>query len=301
MPYNHYKDIYRRTDNMDRIGFIGLGEMGFPMANRLCDAGYVIHTTIHSKKQSSIDKINSLKGKGAMIEHSPADIMKIVDWVITILPTDKEVEEVLLNQEFLNHVNEDTLILDMTSCKAETIEKIGKIYMEKGARVVDAPVSGGTTGAEQGTLSIFASGNRSDVDELEKVFSILGGKTFYLGMLGKGKAIKSINQMMVAVNSLAFIEAYRSALKQDLDLDLVYDVIKQSSGYSNVFDRKFFKLVNRHFENGFKLSLMRKDLKIALDSAGDIPLPVTRLVYELLLMAKEDDDLDYIAVTKLLE
>ncbi len=286
---------------MDRIGFIGLGEMGFPMANRLCDAGYVIHTTIHSKKKSSIDKINSLKEKGAVIEQSFSDVIKAVDWVITILPADDEVEEVLLNQDFLNHVNKDTLVLDMTSCKAETIEKIGKIYEEKGARVVDAPVSGGITGAEQGTLSIFASGNRSDVDELEEVFSVLGGKTFYLGLLGKGKAIKSINQMMVAINSLAFIEAYRSALEQGLDLDLVYDVIKQSSGYSNVFDRKFFKLVNRHFENGFKMGLMRKDLKIALESAGDIPLPVSRLVYELLLMAKEDDDLDYIAVTKLLE
>jgi 3-hydroxyisobutyrate dehydrogenase-like beta-hydroxyacid dehydrogenase len=286
---------------MDRIGFIGLGEMGFPMANRLCDAGYVIHTATHSNKQSSLDKVNSLREKGAVIEQSFAEVMKAVDWVITILPADKEVEEVLLNEAFLNHVNEDTLILDMTSCKAETIEKIGKIYTEKGARVVDAPVSGGITGAEQGTLSIFASGNRSDVDELEKVFSILGGKTFYLGLLGKGKAIKSINQMMVAVNSLAFIEAYRAAHEQGLDLDLVYDVIKQSSGYSNVFDRKFFKLVNRHFDNGFKLSLMRKDLKIALDSAGDMPLPVSRLVYELLLMAKDDDDLDYIAVTKLLE
>lgn len=282
-----------------KIGFIGLGEMGYPMALRLCGAGYDIHTAQHSNKKASLNKIENLRNKGAIIEDDFSQVAKIADLIITILPADNEVKEVLLSDGFFNNVKEDAIIMDMTSCSPDTIKEVGNMYSSKGIRIIDAPVSGGVSGAEKGTLSIFASGNEDDVFEIRKVLEVLGTKIFYVGELGKGKAIKSVNQIMVAINTIGFIEAYNLAVKQDLDLDMVYDIIKESSGYSNIFDRKFKKLITEDFDNGFKLKHMRKDIKVALDSSGDTPMLFSNLIHELLLMGKDYDELDYTSISKL--
>jgi 3-hydroxyisobutyrate dehydrogenase-like beta-hydroxyacid dehydrogenase len=287
--------------NMDgkRIGFIGLGEMGYPMSVRLFEAGHKIYTSGHSKSPKSIEKLGNLKKKGFFIEASFYEVAEKSEIIITILPADKELREVLLDTKFMKSIKKNTIIIDMTSCASATIKEIGLEYKKLECSVIDAPVSGGILGAEKGTLAILASGAKEDVEEVNGILEILGNKIIYVGELGKGKAIKSVNQMMVGLNTIAFIEAYSAGLKQGLEPELIYEVIKKSSGYSDIFDRKFKNVSENKFDEGFKLKHMRKDLRVALESSEGVPLPFSKLAHEFYLMAQEYDEMDFTAISKL--
>ncbi|WP_313756109.1 NAD(P)-dependent oxidoreductase [Tissierella sp.] len=285
--------------SIKKIGFIGLGAMGFPIAKHLLEHGFEVHIARHSSKKESIDRIKELEFLGAKDKKSISEIPIGVDMIISILPSDKEVESVLLDEAFFNNVKTDTIILEMTSCSPETVIKVEEYYMSKNVKVIDAPVSGGVKGAINGSLTIFGSGNEEVFNEIKEVLYVFGKNIHYIGRLGTGKTLKSINQMMIAINTMGLIEAFSVAKKQGIDLNIMQDVISQSSGNSYSLNRYLHKLGQEDFEDGFKLSLMRKDIKTAIDSVDDVPLPFTNLAYNLFLMTKEYDDMDFIAISKL--
>lgn len=282
-----------------KIGFIGLGAMGFPMAKRLLNAGFEVHVAKHSNKNLSIQRIKELKDMGAIIQDNFPNIAKSVNVIITILPADKEVKAVLLNNEFYKNVGNGSILLEMTSCTAETIMEVEKEYLKKGVKVIDGPVSGGVLGAENGKLTVFGSGDQEVIDSIAMILDVIASTVYNVGELGKGKTLKAINQMMVAINMMSVMEGFLIATKQGIDYDTMFDVIRKSSGNSYAFERTFKNLVEEKYDAGFKLSLMRKDLKIALDSIDDIPLPFANLLYNIYLMGQEYDDYDYSKIIKL--
>jgi len=282
-----------------KIGFIGLGSMGFPMAKNLLDAGYQVHITKHSDNKKSMDRIDALIALGGKYKSNIVEVVKDVDLIISVLPADKELREVYLNKEVLDAVGEKTIILDMTSCSASAIIEVEKYYLEKGTRVLDAPVSGGIPGAQKGTLTIFGAGDKDTLDEIQEVLKCLGEKIYYIGSLGKGKILKSINNMLNAINTVAVIEGLAVANQNGIDLEIMYDVITNSSGSSNSLEKKFNKIKNNDYEPNFKMSLMKKDIKIAIDSGGNSTLPIAELVYNMFKEATEYQDLDYTSISQL--
>ncbi len=278
-----------------KIAFIGLGAMGYPMAKRLCEAGFELHVTL---TESNRERVKALQEKGAKVSDSYWASAKDADLILTILPEDAQVNEVLLNKDFYDAIKKEAIILEMTSCSARTVKDVEQYYRSKGVRVFDAPVSGGTAGAEKGTLTIFGSGSEDVLKEITPVFDVLAGKVYHVGDLGAGKALKTVNQMLVAMNMAAVAEAYSLALNEGIDLDMMQDVISASTGTSFVFDKKFVNVIKDSFQGGFKLRLMRKDLKTALKTGENIPLPLTRLVYAFFLMASKYDELDYSVMGK---
>lgn len=284
---------------LKKIGFIGLGLMGFPMAKHILGAGYDVYTTGHSNSKASVDRIDAFKAIGGKVELNIIDLVKNVDIIISILPADKEVREVFLDKEMLNAIPKETIIIEMTSCSSSAVTDLESFYSDKGIRILDAPVSGGVIGAQNGTLTIFGSGDQDLLEEVEDILKCFATNIYYIGKLGAGKALKSINQMMNAINTMATIEGLIIAKEQGIDLGIMYDVIKKSSGNSNAFEKKFHKILDKNYEPGFKMSLMRKDIKIALDSVDDIKLPLTQLTYDLLLKGKEYDQLDYTSISRL--
>lgn len=283
-----------------KVGFIGLGAMGFPMAKHLLNKGFEVHISKHSNKKESLDRINYLKCLGAKIKDGISNVPLGVDLIITILPTDLEVKSVLINEKFYNNVEKDAIILEMTSCSPDTVIEVEKYYSQKNVKIIDAPVSGGVIGAENGTLTIFGSGDKEVLNGLNDVLKAFATNIHYIGKLGTGKALKSINQMMVAINTMGLIEGYAVAKEQGIDWEIMYNVIKESSGNSYSLNRYIDRLKDENFEGGFKLSLMRKDLKTALESSNNIPLPFTNLLYNFFLMANEYDDKDYSVISKLI-
>jgi 3-hydroxyisobutyrate dehydrogenase-like beta-hydroxyacid dehydrogenase len=288
---------------INRIAFLGLGAMGFPMVNRLCDAGYQVLTAPFTRdpRYDDIKKAEYLSKKGVIIKNSFAEAICGADLIISILPEDKQVLEVYLNSSFINNVKHGAVILEMTSCSPKTVYELIARYKEKGVYILDAPVSGGVSGAQDGKLTIFGSGEKEVFYKLRKPLEVFAENIYWVGEAGSGKALKAINQMLAAVNMVALAESFQIAKKLGIDFEIMFEVIKKSAGNSYVFERKFKNLVNNNFLAGFKLNLMRKDLRIALDSALGLKLPLSRLAYKEYESAKEYDDFDYSAISKLYE
>lgn len=277
-----------------KIGFIGLGAMGLPMALRLTGAGFPLFTTFHRRREPA----DALAAKGATVLGSAAEVARAADVVITILPADAELEQIALGKGGLveGFARGKTLI-EMTTCTAITMQKVEQALAAKGVRVLDAPVSGGTTGAEQGTLTIMVGGDATLLDEMRPVLQPMGTKLVHVGGTGQGKVVKMVNQAMAATHLLAIGEAFALGVRCGADPAKLYEVIKDSSGYSKMMDLRLPKfLLGGSFQPGFKLDLMKKDVNLALDSAQalSIPLVLTAAVSQIFAGAsaagKGDED-----------
>ena len=210
--------------------------MGFPMAKHLINSGYELIVAKHSNKQESLDRLNELEALGAIIKDNIIEVPIDTDLIISILPTDAEVRSVFINEEFHNNIKGNTVILEMTSCNSEIVMELEKYYLDK-------PVSGGVIGAVNGTLTILGSGDKEVYDNLIEILKVLGKNINYVGKLGAGKTLKSINQMMIAINTLGVIEGYYLAKEHGVDFDIMYNVIKDSSGNSYAFNRYLDRLI----------------------------------------------------------
>jgi len=278
-----------------RIGFIGFGAMGLPMAKNLIKNGYEVHVTVHRSKEP----VEVLKNEGA-IEHSTLkDVIAHSDFLISILPTDTEMEAVLLSEDVLHELSNDAVLIEMTSGSPGMMKKIHQAYREKGIRVLDGPVSGGTIGAEQGTLTVMVGGEAEVLEEALPVLEAMAKNIYLVGDVGAGKAIKAINQMLAGIHMIASAEAVALAEKLEIDKEMLRKVIGSSSGGSWMFANKLDSLSERNFAPGFKLSLMKKDIQIAIDEAGNLGLPMAASALQLYkLFEKEAGDLDFSAVSK---
>lgn len=280
---------------VSKIGFIGLGAMGLPMAKLLLGAGYRVSSAVHKNKQSA----EALSSAGGTIAGSFAEAVSGADLIISILPDDAQLKSLYESEEFFDAVPQSALVLEMTSCAPKTMIHVENHYRIKDVKFIDAPVSGGVKGAESGNLTIFCAGDDAIIDSVAPILDVLGKKIFRLKNVGDGKAVKAVNQMIVAVNIATVAEAYSLARSMNLDMEQLYDIISASSGSSYAFINKFKRIADEDFEGGFKFSLMKKDLSIALEEGKDLSLPIAGLTKQLYNMCKDRDNQDCSTVSSI--
>jgi len=279
----------------NKIGFIGLGAMGFPMAKRLCQAGFSVLTAINSNPMPA----EELKKLGATIKSSFSEVIINSDVIMSILPADQEVKEVLLSDDVLKNIQPGTVLIEMTSCTPKTVQEVASLYRNLGVRVIDAPVSGGISGAKNGTLTMMVGGSKDTVEDVEWILREVASKFVMVGDVGAGKAIKMINQMLVGIHVIAASEAISLARHLDVDLNTVNEVISESTGSSKTFHNKFRNIVSENYDPGFRLDLMLKDIEIALQAGKELSLPLTTIASQFFKEAAvTDNEKDMSAVSK---
>ncbi len=284
-----------------RIGFIGLGSMGLPMAERLLAAGFHAVTTFH-KRRAPAERLESL---GARILDSPADIAEASDVVITIVPADNELREVVTGPRGLIHkMTAGKILIEMTTALPATVREVEQALASTGASLLDAPVSGGVTGATKGTLTIMVGGDKELLEKYRPVFSAMGTNIVHVGEVGQGKVVKMVNQVMAAANLVTIGEAFALGVRCGADPATLYDVIKESSGYSRMMDARVPMLRSGNLVPGFKLDLMKKDVNLALDSARaeGVPMLLGSVVGQILSAASAagQGDSDFAAAAQFL-
>lgn len=282
---------------MDRIGFIGLGIMGLPMAKNLMQAGYAL--TVLDINQEAVSE---LVKAGASSAATPSDAARDCDIVITMLPDSSDVENVVLGDHGIVHgLVADTILIDMSTIAPSTSIKIHEILIKRKIQSLDAPVSGGYMGAEQGTLSIMVGGEKSTFERALPVFKILGKNIVYMGEAGAGQVTKTCNQIIVGVTLQAVSEALSLAKAAGVDLHKVRQALLGGFAQSKVLDHQGERIIENNFEPGFKLKLHRKDLNISLATGKEVqmPMPCTAVVAELMDagMAHGFGDLDHTMIT----
>jgi 3-hydroxyisobutyrate dehydrogenase-like beta-hydroxyacid dehydrogenase len=277
------------------VGFIGLGAMGMPMAKNLLKKGFELHVAAHRNRVP----VEELTKAGAIEHTSIREIVANSQVLISILPADAEMEGVLLSEDVLGRFTSEQILIEMTSGSPEMMKKVNTAFHEKGARVLDAPVSGGTIGAENGTLTVMAGGEAELLEECRPVLNAMAENIYLVGAIGAGKAIKAINQMLAGIHMAATAEAVVLAEKLEIDKEVVKQVVGKSSGASWMLLNKFDTLFERNFAPGFKLNLMKKDIQIAVNEGAEKELPLASFVLELFEKeSKENGELDFAAIGK---
>ncbi|MEE4588219.1 2-hydroxy-3-oxopropionate reductase [Streptomyces sp. DSM 41602] len=281
-----------------KIAFIGLGIMGSPMAANLVKAGHTV--TGYNRSQPAIDKLVAAGGKGA---GSVAEAVADAEVVITMVPADPQVEEVVLGEGgVLENVKPGTLVIDMSSITPQTSVKVATAAKEKGVRTLDAPVSGGEAGAIEAVLSIMVGGEADDFADAKPVFDAMGTTVIHVGPTGAGQTVKAANQLIVAVNIQVVAEAVVFLENAGVDLPVALDVLAGGLAGSTVLNRKKANMVNREFAPGFRIDLHHKDMGIVTAAARAVesPLPVGSLVAQLVASARASGDgsLDHSALLR---
>jgi len=281
--------------NAKKIGFIGLGAMGLPMAKNLMKNGYELHIAAHRNQKP----VEELKEKGAIEHPSLKGVAKNSDILISILPTDQEMKSVLLSEEILGNLSNHSILIEMTSGSPAMMKEVEKEYVKKGLKILDAPVSGGTIGAEQGTLTVMVGGDGETLNNVRPILDAMAKQIYLVGAIGTGKAIKAINQMLASIHMISAAEALALGEKLEIDKEMMKQVIGNSSGSSWMLMNKIDSLSNRNFQPGFKLKLMRKDVEIAASEGKGLHLPFTHSALNFYKEAeKEFSELDFSAISK---
>jgi len=269
---------------MKQIGFIGLGIMGKPMAKNLIKAGYnlIVYDLV-------AEAVQEVALTGAQAAHSIADVARIADVVITMLPNSPHVKEVILGDNgVLTNIKSGAIIVDMSSISPLASQEIEAECAKKGVSLLDAPVSGGEPKAIEGTLAIMVGGDESVFEHVKDLLLVMGASAVYVGETGSGNVTKLANQIIVALNIAAMSEAMILATKSGVDPEKVFNAIRGGLAGSAVLEAKMPMVLNRNFNPGFRIELHIKDLQNALDTAHSIstPIPLTAAVMEVMQMSK---------------
>jgi len=284
---------------MERIGFIGLGIMGKPMASRLVRAGFPV--VVHNRSPEAADE---LAGEGAEVAGSPREVAESADIVVTMLPDSPDVEAVVLAGEdgVVAGVREGMLFVDMSTIAPATARAVHAALAERGVEAVDAPVSGGEPAAVDGKLSIMAGGSEEALARARPVLDELGTTT-HIGPAGAGQVAKAANQIVVAVTIQAVAEALTLARRAGVDPARVREALLGGFAQSKILEVHGERMLEGSYEPGFRIELHRKDLAIALQTAREegVPLFATAQVAELLnaLIAQGAGARDHSAVATL--
>ena len=253
------------------IGFVGIGNMGAPMAQNLLKAGYpLIVYDLSEKAMESLTKVGAEKASSARDLASRSPI------VITILPASPDVETVVLGPEgILEGAKPGDIVIDMSSSYPGSTKMLWERLSAKGIRMLDAPGSGGTEGAHEGTLAIMVGGEEKDYEECRPVFETMGQNIYYLGKIGAGHTVKALNNLCSACSMVITSEALVIATKLGLSPDKVIDAINSSSGRSWSSQSKFPNFVlNNAFNSGFTIGLMNKDIETAMRLGRELHIPM---------------------------
>lgn len=285
----------------EKIGFIGLGIMGKPMALNLIKAGYSLAVLDKNKVP-----LSELVSAGARSFKSSKEIAENSDIVITMLPDSPDVEEVVLGENgVLEGIREGSVFIDMSTIAPLTAIKICKAMQDKGVEALDAPVSGGQTGAEQGVLSIMAGGNEKAFQRCTPLFDVMGKSALLIGDAGAGQTTKACNQIVVGITIQAVGEALTLAKKAGVDVAKVQKALLGGLAQSTILERYGKRILDRNFEAGFKIKLHRKDMNIALQTGKEFSVPLSAssqvAVNMDALLAQGKGELDHSALALLVE
>ncbi|MFB9931619.1 2-hydroxy-3-oxopropionate reductase [Amycolatopsis halotolerans] len=286
---------------MSRIGFIGLGVMGTPMAAHLAAAGHEV-----SGFDLNADALAKLEAAGGRAANDVADAVSGAEVVVTMLPNHPQVEQVVLAPGgVLDTIAPGTLLADMSTIRPETSIEVAKAGAAKGIRVLDAPVSGGQAGAEQAALSIMVGGDEADFVAAKPVFDALGKTVVHVGPHGAGQVVKAANQLVVGGIYGLVAEAIVLLEASGVDAGTGLDVLAGGLAGSRILELKRKSMVARQFEPGFRIDLHHKDMGIALAAArqSDVALPLTGLVAQLVAAGRAMGygSLDHSALLKVVE
>ncbi len=253
------------------LGFIGIGNMGLPMALRLIDRGYGLAVF-----DIRADAVDPLVARGARAAKSPADVASEVQTVLVSLPTPDVVQEVALGSNGIVKGSAVRVYVDLSTTGPQVAELVANVLEEKGISALDAPVSGGVTGAEKGTLTVMVSGPMSVFEGVNPVLESIGKNLIYVGERpGLAQMMKLVNNLLNATALAASSEAFVLGVKAGLDPEIMLRVINASTGRNSATEDKFPRsILPRTFDWGFQTDLIYKDLKLCLEQAETLGVPM---------------------------
>ena len=282
-----------------KIAFIGTGLMGYPMASNLLKKK--LNLKVFSR---TLDKAKPLEKLGAHISSSLGEAVKDTNIIITMLIDDEAVEKVLGDKEFLNNLKPSSTVIDMSSIKPKIAIQFGKILEEKGINFLDAPVSGGTIGAEDGSLAIMVGGEQKTFDYAFDTLKIMGNPTL-VGPIGSGQVSKLANQIVVGVTIGAVAEAIMLCEKTGVDANKFIKALSGGFADGKILQNHGKRMIDKDFSPKGKVSTHLKDMNNILECAGDFDtkLPISSLIKEMFnsLVERGNDNDDHSALYKEIE
>ncbi len=254
-----------------KVGFIGLGVMGKSMAINILKKGHDLMVS-----DLNIDAVNELKEMGAKVGHNAKEVAEASEIVLTSLPNSQIVEGVVAGKDgILDGAKVGTIFIDLSSITPKAIQNISKKADIKGVKVLDAPVSGGAAGAQNGTLTIMVGGDEDTFNNALPILNCIGTKVYHVGGIGAGDTMKLVNNLLLGANMVATAEALALGAKAGLRPEMMYEIISQSSGSSYALTAKYKNFIAKgNFAPGFAIDLQYKDLQLAVDTAKDLKMPL---------------------------
>ncbi len=263
----------------ERIGFIGLGIMGRGMAANILRAGFELRVWNRTRR-----RMEPLTAQGAIAADSPADLAANSDIIITCVSDTPDVEAVLLGEHGVIHgARPGALVIDMSTISPQATRAIAERLKERGVQMLDAPVSGGSEGAERGTLSIMVGGDAEQLARARPVLEAMGKTITHVGGQGDGQMVKLVNQILVVGNALAMSEALLFAQAGGLDLEKTLNAVAGGAAGSWMLSNRGPQIIRRDWRPGFTIDLQQKDLRLALEAADQLGVPAlaTSMVFNL--------------------
>ncbi len=268
-----------------KVGFIGLGLMGKPMARNLMRAGYQL--VVNNRTPA---KAEELASEGATVAPNGRAVAEQCDIIITMLPDSPDVEQVVAGKDgVLEGIKPGALLIDMSSISPVVTRELAEKVRAKGASMLDAPVSGGDVGAIQGTLSIMVGGDAADFERAKPLFEVMGKTIVHVGGTAAGQVTKAANQVLVGITIAAVSEALLLGAKGGVAPEKILDVLGGGLAGNKVMEVKREKLLTHDFTPGFRAELHHKDMGIAMAAARDygLVLPLTAIVDQLFQSMKK--------------
>jgi len=260
-----------------KVAFIGLGVMGFPMAGYISKAGHDV--TVYNRTSAKANKwVETYKGK---VASTPAEAAKDADFIFTCVGNDNDLREVTTGQNgAFQSVRKGSVFIDNTTASAKVARELFNIATEKGFGFLDAPVSGGQAGAENGALTVMVGGEQSDYEKAENIIDCYSKKIKLLGKSGSGQLAKMVNQICIAGLVQGLSEGLRFGQNAGLNVEDVVEVISKGAAQSWQMENRFKTMLDDKFDYGFAVDWMRKDLGIAMEEAkiNGSKLPITEIV-----------------------
>lgn len=257
-------------EKIKKVGFVGLGIMGLPMARNLIKAGFEVKA--YNRTSSKADQ---LAAEGALRAETPGAAAEEVDAVITMVTDTSDVEDVILGKEGIIHRAESgAVVIDMSTISPKATRKMSKALAERGIGMLDAPVSGGDVGAQKGTLTIMVGGREQDYTRALPVFEAMGKTITHVGPSGAGQCTKLCNQVLVAIHLVAVSESLLLAKASGLDLHKTLQVLTGGAANSWSLQNLGPRIVDGDHNPGFMVRLLLKDLRLVMEAAADGDLPL---------------------------
>ena len=289
---------------MKRVGFIGLGNMGLPMASNLLKAGIEINAF-----DLSTDALRKAEDLGMITKTSAIEVLEDIDALITMLPNNVAVENIFLKENLLGEINKNVIIIESSTISPQVSKDVSKKAADMDIAMLDAPVSGGVKGAELGTLTFIVGGNDDHLKKATPLFEIMGDKTFYAGRSGSGQIAKLCNNMLLAIHMCGTAETIAMGVNSGLDPTILSEIMKNSSGGNwslekyNPFPGVMKEVpASNDYSGGFLNSLMLKDLNLAeeLATQSESNTPLGKLAKEIYeeLNNQGFENLDFSSVQK---